>query len=105
MTKEEWQIVDDARSLLRLGERATIGEVKRAYRQLCKQYHPDLVGEESAEDAAMIRDLTRCYTALMQHCNQFRIPLVPPEDERIDPEDWWMDRFGRDPLWGKGKGK
>jgi hypothetical protein len=41
----------------------------------------------------------------MCYCEQFRIPLVPSDGESIDPEDWWMDRFGRDPLWGKKEGK
>jgi hypothetical protein len=26
--------------------------------------------------------------------------LVMQQDS-LDPEDWWFDRFGQDPLWGK----
>ncbi|MDO9041089.1 MAG: J domain-containing protein [Desulfocapsaceae bacterium] len=105
MTKEEWQAIDEARQLLNLSERATLGEIKRAYRQRCKQHHPDKVGDESAGDAVIIRELTRSYDLLMRYCEQFRIPLVPGDGESIDPEDWWMDRFGRDPLWGKKEGQ
>jgi len=105
MTREEWQAIDAARQLLNLGERATLGEIKRAYRQRCKQHHPDAVGDESAEDAMLIRELTRGYDLLMRYCEQFRIPLVPGDGESIEPEDWWMDRFGRDPLWGKKEGQ
>lgn len=105
MTREEWQEIDEARQLLNLGERATLGEIKRAYRKLCKRHHPDTAGDESMEDAAMIRKLTRGYDLLMRYCDQFRIPLAPGDGDGIDPEDWWMDRFGRDPLWGKKEGK
>ena len=105
MTQEEWQAIDEARQLLNLGERATMGEMKRAYRQMCKRHHPDVVGEESVDDAAIIRKLTRSYDLLMRYCDQFRIPLVPEDGDKMDPEDWWMDRFGRDPLWGSKKGK
>ena len=105
MTGEEWQAIDEARQLLNLGERATLGEIKRAYRKLCKRHHPDTAGEESIEDAAMIRKLTRGYDLLMRYCDQFRIPLTPGDGDSIEPEDWWMDRFGRDPLWGKKEGK
>lgn len=104
MTRDEWQAIDKARHLLHLGEQATLDEIKRAYRQLCKRHHPDVVGEESEVDAAMIRELTLSYTVLMHYCHQFRIPLLPCQNERVDPEDWWMDRFGRDPLWGKKEG-
>ena len=105
MTQEEWQAIDEARRLFNLGDRATLGEIKRAYRQRCKQHHPDVVGEESTDDAAIIRELTRGYDLLMRYCDQFRIPLVPDDGDNIDPEDWWMDRFGQDPLWGSKNGK
>jgi hypothetical protein len=105
MTGEEWQAIDEARQLLNLGERATLGEIKRAYRKMCKRHHPDAVGEKSPVDGAIIRELTRGYDLLMRYCDQFRIPLVPGEGESMDPEDWWMDRFGSDPLWGKKEGK
>ncbi len=104
MTKDEWQTLDEARRLLNLGERATLGEIKRSYRKLCKQHHPDIVGDESAGDAAIIRELTRSYDLLMRYCEQFRFPLVAGDGETMEPEDWWMDRFGRDPLWGKKEG-
>lgn len=105
MTREEWQAIDEARQLLNLAERATLGEIKRAYRKMCKRHHPDAVGEESAADAAIIRELTRGYDLLMRYCEQFRIPLLPGDGESLEPEDWWMDRFGRDPLWGKAAEK
>jgi hypothetical protein len=100
MTKSEWQDVFEAKELLGLGERATLGEIKRSYRRKCKEYHPDLVGDDKAKGDVM-RKLTRAYDVLMKHYNQFRIPLVPRDGEVLEPEDWWMDRFGQDPLWGK----
>ncbi|MFH2121921.1 MAG: J domain-containing protein [Pseudomonadota bacterium] len=105
MTRDEWQAIDEARQLLNLAERATMGEIKRAYRQMCKRYHPDVVGEGSPADAAIIRELTRGYDLIMRYCELFRIPLVPADGDNIEPEDWWMDRFGNDPLWGSKKGK
>jgi len=100
MTKSEWEDVFEAKELLGLGDRATLGEIKRSYRRKCKEYHPDLVGDDKAKGDVM-RKLTRAYDVLMKHYNQFRIPLVPMDGETLEPEDWWMDRFGQDPLWGK----
>ena len=105
MTREEWQAIDEARQLLNLAERATMGEIKRAYRKMCKLHHPDVAGPEAPADGAVIRELTRGYDLLMRYCEQFRIPLVPAAGDHIDPEDWWLDRFGQDPLWGKQEGK
>ncbi len=100
MTKSEWKEVVAAKELMGLGDSATLGEMKRSYRQKCKEYHPDLVGDDKAK-GDMMRKLTRAYDVLMSHYNQFKIPLVPRDGEAIEAEDWWMDRFGRDPLWGK----
>lgn len=102
MTKSDWDAIFEAKELLGLGDRATLGEIKRSYRNRCKQYHPDLVGDDRKK-GDMMRRLTRAYDVLLRHYNQFKIPLVPGDGDLLEPEDWWMDRFGQDPLWGKKK--
>jgi hypothetical protein len=27
----------------------------------------------------------------------------PDEDTPLDDSEWWMNRFGNDPVWGKNK--
>ncbi len=103
-TKSEWHDILEAKELLGLGDRATLGEIKRSYRQQCKAFHPDIVGNDK-EKGTVMRQLTRSYDLLIRHCSQFRIPLVPGDGDAVEADDWWMDRFGQDPLWGKGKGK
>ena len=98
MTRKEWQEIDRARRLLGLGERATLGEIKRAYHRLSKRYHPDTGG---GDDPAMMYKLTAAYELLMRHCEQYRFPLAPEDNQIYDAEDWWMERFGRDPLWSR----
>ena len=100
MTKSEWKEVFEAKEILGLGDSATLGELKRSYRNRCKEYHPDIAGDDKAK-GDMMRKLTRAYDVLLNHYNQFKIPLIPRDGEVIEAEDWWMDRFGRDPLWGK----
>jgi hypothetical protein len=101
MSREQWQQLGAARELLGLGERATIREVKQAYRRLSKKHHPDLAGHGEAEMA--MHELTAAYQTLLRHCEQYPVPLCREEsDQPLDGEDWWMDRFGQDPLWGKG---
>lgn len=100
MTRSDWQKIYEAKEIFGLGDRATLGEIKRSYRNKCKQYHPDLVGDDRKK-GEMMRKLTRAYDVLLRHCDQFRVPLVPADNDALEPEDWWMDRFGQDPLWGK----
>lgn len=102
MSRDKWRQVTAARELFGLGERATVTEVKQAYRRLSKAHHPDTASEDEEERVAM-HEITAAYQALLRHCEQYPIPLCREEsDQPLDGEDWWMDRFGQDPLWGKG---
>jgi preprotein translocase subunit Sec63 len=102
MTNEEWKKIIAARELLGLGEKATQAEIKKAFRRLSKKHHPDLAqkGEQGGE--VTIQALTEAYQTLLDYCQNYRFPLVPGEDQPLEGEDWWMDRFGDDPLWGPG---
>ncbi|MFP3982611.1 MAG: J domain-containing protein [Desulfurivibrionaceae bacterium] len=105
MTEKDWKKINAAREVLGLGEEATLAEIKEAYRRQAKRHHPDLTGagDESLEQeqSRTMQEITAAYKVLLNYCDNFRYPLVRPDDEEMDPEDWWMDRFGQDPLWGK----
>jgi len=103
MIIRKWEGIDRARKLLCLGEKATLGEIKRAYYRLCKQYHPDTAAEGKGNDEEMMYRLTEAYDILMRYCEEYRFPLRPEETDIYDAEDWWMDRFGQDPLWSRRK--
>ncbi len=99
MTRKEWEKIIAARELLGLGETATLAEIKKAYRRLSKIHHPDLTGNETGSEEQM-RRLSEAYQTLLLYCKNFRFPLVI-QQETLDAADWWMDRFGQDPLWGR----
>ena len=98
MNKKEWQAIGRARELLKLDDRATLGEIKRAYHRMSKKYHPDLSGGTEERSEIMYR-ITEAYELLMRYTKEYRFPLTPGDGEIYDAEDWWMDRFGQDPLW------
>ncbi len=104
MRSKGWQKIIAARDLLQLGEAASLEEIKAAYRRLSKRYHPDRIragGEPAAPDMA---EVNAAYEVLLKYCAGYRFPLVCNEDSQpLDDEDWWLSRFGEDPLWGRGK--
>jgi hypothetical protein len=103
MNRKEWQALEEAGKLLALGDRATLGEIKRAYYRLSKQHHPDTAGEDHSPENDMMYRLTEAYNLLMRYCDEYRFPLSKPDGDIYDAEDWWMDRFGQDPLWSRRK--
>ena len=103
MAGDKWEQLAAARALLGLGERATVREVKQAYRRRSKEHHPDTASQEAAAERLAMHEITAAYQLLLTHCEQYPIPLCREEsDQPLDGEEWWMDRFGQDPLWGKG---
>jgi hypothetical protein len=101
MTKQQWEKIIAAKETLGLGDQASLTEIKAAYRHLSKQYHPDLAAEPETAGPKM-HALTEAYQVLLEYGANCLLPLVPGEDEIVEDEDWWMNRFGQDPLWGKG---
>ena len=87
-----------ARDLLGLGESASVNAIKSAYRRLAKEHHPDLAG---AEGERVMHELIEAYRLLLDFCNEYPVPLPPEEITSQNDEEWWMDRFGSDPLWSK----
>lgn len=103
MTKKDWQKIEAAKELLGLEDKATLAEIKGAYRGMSKIYHPDLAGEEQARKGQVkMHEIAEAYRILVYYCVNYRFPLIM-QNESLDAEDWWLDRFGQDPLWGKSQ--
>jgi hypothetical protein len=105
MTRAEWDRITKAAQLLGLEEQATLDEIKKAFRRLSKKHHPDIkkTSARSAEKVEMHK-LTEAYHLLLEYSGNYAFPLVPGENEPLDDEDWWLERFGQDHHWGKGDG-
>jgi hypothetical protein len=104
MTNDEWKKIVEAKNLLGLPDQATLAEIKKAYRRLCKEHHPDLAHHRPEGPGLEMHRLTEACRILLEYGKKYKIPLVPGEDQPLEGEDWWMARFGDDPLWGPGRG-
>lgn len=101
MTRKDWEKIVAARDLLGLAEKATLAEIKKAYRRMSKKHHPDVAESRPGDEQPVaMHEITAAYQLLLAYCRDYRFPLVMQRDS-LDPEDWWLDRFGQDPLWGK----
>jgi hypothetical protein len=109
VNRKEWQAIEQAGELLRLGDRATLAEIKRAYHHLSKLHHPDTAGTATGSGSSeQMYRITAAYELLMRYCSEYRFPLKRDEIaseglDPYDPEEWWQARFGQDPLWGGKK--
>lgn len=101
MMTRKWQKILAAKALLGLTDQATLREIKAAYRRRAKEHHPDLA--QGAKDRESMQEINDAYAVLLDYCSTYRFPLLPSQDpaQPVDDEEWWLDRFGEDPLWGR----
>jgi DnaJ-class molecular chaperone len=95
--------ITEARCLLELPESATRETIRAHYRRLLEKWHPD----KGAADQETCHDMTvrivAAYTLIMEYCDSYAYSFSEEAVRRhLSPEEWWADRFGQDPLWGKG---
>ena len=94
----------EAKDVLGLPEHASMDDIKARYRTLITRWHPDTCQEDRAQCEEMTKKLNAAYTIIRMYCEQYRYSFARADIENyMSPEEWWRDKFGNDPLWGKGR--
>ena len=85
--------LDEARTLLDLGLKATRKEIKAAYRRAARQWHPDRApGGDEEKYRVRMQQINAAYQRLVQFIEAYRYDLVETAAEE-DMQKWWQDRF------------
>lgn len=93
--------ITNARQVLELNEFASLKEIKKNYRELLKQWHPDLCSENEGIRKQKTIAIINAHRIIMDYCEQYRFSFSKEEIEKyISPEELWSKQFGKDPLWG-----
>ncbi len=82
--------VERARKALGISGQATAEEARKKYRELAKQWHPDVNPGEEAH--ARMQELNGAYALLMKE----EFGVLDPWDEY---DRWWWRQFGNDHIW------
>ena len=84
--------IDKARKLLGLGEYATLKQIKRAYRQMAMQYHPD-TGEKGAQAEEMMKQLNAAYKLLIDYCDSYSYSFREEDVAKAYPYEEHLRKF------------
>ena len=99
-----YQQILAAREILELPEQATMAEIKGNYRKLIRQWHPDRCHHDQERCKEMSAKIIVAYRTIVKFCDQYRFSFSQDEVRKyLSDKEWWSDRFGSDPLWGKTK--
>jgi acyl carrier protein len=97
----KYEELTKARKVLELHEFATLKEIKNKYRELLKEWHPDLCRENEAVRKQKTIEIINAYRIIMEYCEQYRFSFSREEIEKyLSPEELWAKQFGKDPIWG-----
>ena len=92
-----------ARKLLELPETASMLKIKANFRRLLAEWHPDKCLENKKKCTEMTRRIISAHKKIMNYCEHYQYSFSKETVKRhLSPEEWWFDRFGDYPLWGKG---
>ncbi len=79
----KYERIEEARRILGLGETATRNEIRDAFRELSRQYHPDRLPEGDQSDGrAKFEELLRARELLDCYCDNYRYSFRPEEIRR-----------------------
>lgn len=71
---DEFEQVNVARKILGLPDVASFSQVKSAYRELARRFHPD---REGGSETKAFREITLAYEVLERFWEHFPLPLHP----------------------------
>ena len=99
-----YEEITEARKTLNLPEQASMEEIKSSYRRLLTKWHPDTCSENKEICSEMTRKIVNSYRTLLAYCSQYKYSFSKEEVSKyLSAEEWWLNRFGDDPLWGKDR--
>lgn len=97
----KYEEIKKALQILGLYESATVKEIKNKYRELLKEWHPDLCMENEATRKEKTIEILNAYRIIMNYCELYRFSFSKEEVEKyMSPEELWAKQFGKDPIWG-----
>lgn len=99
-----YEEIDKARKILGLFDSATIPEVEKRYKELLLKWHPDKNRDNIEQATEMTSDIISSYKIIMDYFMIYKIPFSKKEvNKYLSGEEWWLNKFGTDPLWSNNK--
>lgn len=93
--------IDKARRILELGEKASLKEIRTAYRALIKKWHPDRCKEEDWEIChEKMKEINQAYKIILKYIEDYNYSFSEEKISEDNPQVFWEKRFGGDPSWG-----
>ncbi len=102
--KDNIESITEAADILGIKYGASMKEIKDAYRNLLNRWHPDKFGGDKQVCLDKTVRITEAYNILIEYCENYKFDFaeqtVKDKISETDPETFWNEKFGKDPMWG-----
>ena len=99
---KKYEQIHAARIILELPEQATMEEIKSSYRILIQKWHPDKCQANREKCKEMTTKIIAAYRIINEYCKHYKFSFSKEEvNKYLSAEEWWFERFGKNPLWGE----
>ena len=85
--------IEEARTLLGLGEAATLKEIKIAYRTLAHRHHPDKHRGDDSNESDTMKRLNWAYKLLTDYCDNYKYSFKEEDIARTYPHEEYLRTF------------
>jgi len=90
-----------AADILELPEKASMATVKKAYREMLHQWHPDKCEDEPQKCKEKTIEIIEAYGVILDYCSEYEYPFSEEELKKtLSAEELMYQRFWDDPIWG-----
>lgn len=95
--------IKEALKVLEIGPQASLCQIRKKYKELLFQWHPDRCNDNKKLCNEKTRRINAAYKVLLSYCENY---LFSFEEEALQNNvgsdsatKFWYERFGDDPIW------
>ena len=95
----DFKQLNQAKNFLGLHDnKASLKEIKKAYRRACMQYHPDKCKRKNDDCEEMMKKLNEAYKIILSYCESYEYSFSKEEFDYSNQENILAERFKDDWL-------
>ncbi|MBN2544728.1 MAG: DnaJ domain-containing protein [Spirochaetes bacterium] len=96
----KYEEITHARNVLGIGEYENLNNIKKKFKKLIKQYHPDICLDDKEKCRKKAEDIIASYKLINDYCSNYRFSFKKEEVMKyLSVEELWKEQFGNDPIW------
>jgi len=102
MKNIDFNNINNAIQILELGEKETLKDIKKKYKELLIKYHPDKCKEKPKICHNKSQEIIEAYKLILNYINNYQYSFKKEDIEKeqnLHDKDWWNKKFKNDPIW------